>query len=77
MAFWLFFGGSVHTGQQDAEVSGTIDAAQEPAETSGEGTDPEELYQPEEDGAKVTVSTVKEIAGETDEITVGMDVSEF
>lgn len=27
--------------------------------------------------AKVTVSTVKEIAGETDEITVGMDVSEF
>lgn len=77
VAFWLFFGGSVHTGQQDTEASGTIDAAKEPAESSGDGTDPEELYQPEEDGAKVTVSTVKEIAGETDEITVGMDVSEF
>lgn len=76
-AFWLLFGGRTHTGQQDTETSGTIDAAQEPAESSGAGTDPEELYQPEEDGAKVTVSTVKEIAGETDEITVGMDVSEF
>lgn len=77
VAFWLFFGGSAHTGQQDRETPGTIDAEQYPAETSGDGTDPETLYQPEEDGAKVTVSTVKEIAGETDEITVGMDVSEF
>lgn len=58
-----FFGGSAHTGQQDRETTGTIDAEQYPAETSGDGTDPETLYQPEEDGAKVTVSTVKEIAG--------------
>lgn len=76
-AFWLLFGGKKTAGQQDAATSGTVDEAQEQAEISDDGTDPEALYQPEEDGAKVTVSTVKEIAGETDEITVGMDVSQF
>ncbi len=77
VAFWLLSGGKKAAGQQDAATSGTVDETQEQAQTFDDGTDPEALYQPEEDGAKVTVSTVKEIAGETDEITVGMDVSQF
>ena len=77
VAFWLLSGGKKAAGQKDAATSGTVDETQEQAQTFDDGTDPEALYQPEEDGAKVTVSTVKEIAGETDEITVGMDVSEF
>ncbi len=37
----------------------------------------ESLYEPEENGEKVAVSTVKKIASETDKRTVGIDVSEF
>lgn len=50
--------------------------AAEEAEAA-ETDDPEQLLEPEEEGDKVTVSAVKEIASETDEITVGIDVAEF
>lgn len=39
--------------------------------------DPQAAYAPEEDGTEVQISTVKEIASETDDITMGIDVSEF
>ncbi|MDO4260842.1 MAG: GH25 family lysozyme [Eubacteriales bacterium] len=63
-AGWLILGGS-GDGEADAV------AEQEPQD------DPQASYEPEEEGAKVAVSTVKEIASETDDVTVGIDVSEF
>lgn len=39
--------------------------------------DPQAAYQSEEEGEEVPISTVKEIAGETEDITMGVDVSEF
>lgn len=47
------------------------------AESEQAEEDPQAALESEAEGAEVPVSTVKEIASETDELTVGIDVSEF
>lgn len=79
LAFVLFFG----TGKKEEEVtSALLPGTEEDTETEVPDAriveeDPLASYEPEEEGAKVPVSTVKEIASETDDVTVGIDVSEF
>ena len=69
LAAYLLIGGK-------AVSSGTESEQADPGNRWNE-EDPESLYEPEENGEKVAVSTVKKIASETDKRTVGIDVSEF
>ena len=69
LAAYLLIGGKA--------VSSGTESEQADQETDVNEEDPESLYEPEEDGEKVAVSTVKQIASETDKRTVGIDVSEF
>lgn len=80
LALWLLIGGkreeepvlSPETDMEDAvQVSGESPAEETPEE------DPQAMLEEEDAGAEVPVSTVKEIASETDQMTVGIDVSEF
>ncbi len=65
LAAWLLFGGREKTQETQSETS------------AEEEEDPQALYEPEEEGTEVTVSALKENATETDEITLGIDVSSF
>ena len=69
LAAYLLIGGKA--------VSSGTESEQADQETDVNEEDPESLYEPEENGEKVAVSTVKKIASETDKRTVGIDVSEF
>lgn len=79
LAFVLLFG----TGKKEEEVTSIPspgveeDTEEEFPDTESLEEDPLASYEPEEEGAEVPVSTVKEIASETDDVTVGIDVSEF
>lgn len=68
-AFWLLFGG----GKEEPEVQ-QVTAQEEVPEAE---VDPQAALESEEEGPQVPISTVKEIASETDDLTVGIDVSEF
>lgn len=78
LALWLLLGG-----KKEAEPAVPAEAKTEESlsdeELSGESPseDPQTALESEELAAQVPVSTVKEIASETDEMTVGIDVSEF
>lgn len=68
LALWLLFWGKKEEPEvRQAVVKGVAGALSE---------DPLASLETEE-GPQVPVSTVKEIAGETDDVTVGIDVSEF
>lgn len=54
------------------EIQSPEDSEAEPGEE-----DPQAAMEPEQEGVEVQVSTVKEIASETDDLTIGIDVSEF
>ena len=69
LAAYLLIGGKA--------VSSGTESEQADQETDVNEEDPESLYEPEENGEKVAVSTVKKIASETDKRTVGIDVSEY
>ncbi|MBS6395950.1 MAG: glycoside hydrolase family 25 [Clostridiales bacterium] len=84
LAMFLLFGvkdkeeDSLADSVQETEVSGT-DAEPEVKEDLPEEIqeDPQASYEPEETGTEVQLSTVKKIATETEDITLGIDVSEF
>lgn len=68
----------------EAATEGTEAASEETeaAPSAGEAPaageeDPQAVCEPEEEGVEVPISTVKEIASETDDLTMGIDVSEF
>lgn len=63
LAFWMFAGG-----KNEEETEETLQEIPE---------DPMEALEPEEEGAEIQISTVKEIESETDDITLGVDVSKF
>lgn len=76
LALYLLFGGRK---EQEPVVSAVQDSQEELSQKTEEETeeDPQASYEPEETGTPVEISTVKEVAGETDETTTGIDVSEF
>ena len=76
LALYLLFGGRK---EQEPVVSAVQDSQEELSQETEEETeeDPQASYEPEETGTPVEISTVKEVAGETDETTTGIDVSEF
>lgn len=81
------FGKPVKTDSQEteetvSEIAETFPDEEDIPEDSSEASqtdaeDPQAVYEPEEDGAELKISTVKEIASETEDITMGIDVSEF
>ena len=84
LALWLLIGGRKE--EEPISAAGTEDAAlaSELTDESIGGPlsgaldeDPQAMLETEEAEAEVPVSTVKEIASETDEMTIGIDVSEF
>lgn len=73
LAIVLLFGGRGQEEESETRLQESISQ-----EASGETEeDPQAVYHPEEDGAEVAVSTVKTVEGENDEITLGIDVSQF
>ncbi|MCD8249543.1 MAG: SH3 domain-containing protein [Lachnospiraceae bacterium] len=73
-AWFLFFGGKKT--EEDSVVE-AVETEEEAVDEETEEEDPQTLVEAEEEGTETTISTVKEIASETDEITVGIDVSEY
>lgn len=73
LALWLLLGGGSEERGGEGAILAT--AGEALAETIQEN--PLTMYEPEEEGAQVPISTVKEIDSETDEVTIGIDVSEF
>lgn len=72
LALWLLLsGGKEEPAVQPESFKEAADPEMEAPE------DPMSIYEPEEKGEEIPISTVKEIASETDDITVGIDVSEF
>ena len=78
LGIFLVLGGKGE-GKPAASVNGQDAVSDEPAQESGEDMeeDPQASYEPEETGTPVEISTVKEVAGETNDTTTGIDVSEF
>ena len=72
LALYLLFGGRK---EQEPVQDSQEELSQKTEEETEE--DPQASYEPEETGTPVEISTVKEVAGETDETTTGIDVSEF
>ncbi|MCC8161760.1 MAG: SH3 domain-containing protein [Lachnospiraceae bacterium] len=72
-AWFLFFGGKK---TEEESVAEAIETQEEAADEETEEEDPQTLVEAEE-GVETAISTVKEIASETDEITVGIDVSGY
>jgi len=84
LAFWLLVGGRKDKAeaQPAAAEEQKIEAAYLKNPILGKDAavwseDPQSSFEPEEEGAEVPISTVKELASETDDTTIGIDVSEF
>ena len=78
LGVFLLLGGSK---EEPAAVDGletlAEDAALEETPLAETEEDPQAAYESEETGTPVELSSVKEVAGETDDTTTGIDVSEF
>ncbi|MCD8197896.1 MAG: glycoside hydrolase family 25 [Lachnospiraceae bacterium] len=73
-AWFLFFDGKK---KEEETVAETVEMRKDAADEAVDGEEDPQALVEEEEGTKTTISTVKEIASETDEITVGIDVSEY
>ncbi len=71
----LILAGMLLLGGKNSGDSKIRKPAEEEALTS-QAEDPQEAVRPEE-GARVPIRTVKQVAGETEDQTLGIDVSEF
>ena len=72
---FLILGGRKEASAPAVDVPET--AAPEEESRQDVPEDPQASYEPEAAGAPVKISTVKEVSGETDDTTLGIDVSEF